>query len=98
MRPRLPKSVEFDRRPKRIDKREGDWPYKQAVGGLLWISGMTRPDIANAVRAVTRHAQNSAARQRKVEGGSEDNCLPQGKKIFGGCVPAGRGLGAVVVR
>ena len=51
---------------KRILEKEGDWPYKQAVGGILWISGMTRPDIASAVRAVARHAHNPAARHWKA--------------------------------
>ena len=57
-----PASVELDFGPKRIHEKGGDWPYKQALGGLLWISGMTRPDIASAVRAVTRHAHDPAAR------------------------------------
>ena len=61
-----PASVEFDLGPKRIYEKEGDWPYEQAVGGLLWISGMTRPDIASAVRAVARHARNPAARHWKA--------------------------------
>ena len=61
-----PASVEFDLGPKRIHEKEGDWPYKQAVGSLLWISGMTRPDIASAVRAVARHAHNPAARHWKA--------------------------------
>ena len=30
------------------------------------ISGMTRPDIASAVRAIARHAHNSAARYWKA--------------------------------
>ena len=38
-----PASVELNRGPKRIHENGGDWSYKQAVGGLLWISGMTRP-------------------------------------------------------
>ena len=57
-----PAFVEFDLGSKRIYEKEGDWPYKQAVGGLLWISGMTRPDITSAVRAVVRHAYSPAAR------------------------------------
>ena len=60
-----PASVEFDLGPKRIHEKEGDWPYKQAVG-LLWISGMTRPYIASAVKAVARHAHNPAARHWKA--------------------------------
>ena len=38
----------------------------QVVGGLLWISGVTRPGIASAVRAVARHAHNPAARHWKA--------------------------------
>ena len=57
-----PASVEFDLGPMMIHEKGGDWPHKQAVGGLLWTSGMTRPDIASAVRAVARHAHNPAAR------------------------------------
>ena len=45
-----PASVEFDLGSKMTHEKEGGWPYKQAVGGLLWISGMTRPDIASAVK------------------------------------------------
>ena len=33
-----------------------------------------------------------------LEGGSEDNCLPEGNQGSGGCVPAGRILETVVVR
>ena len=61
-----PASVKFDLGPKMIHEKGGDWPYKQAVGGLLWISGMTRTDIASAVRAVARNAHNPAARHWKV--------------------------------
>ena len=49
-----------------IHEKGSDWPYNQAVGGLLWISGMTRPDIASAVRAVARHPHNPAARHWKA--------------------------------
>ena len=34
-------SVQFDLGLKMIHEKGGDWPYKQAVDGLLWISGMT---------------------------------------------------------
>ena len=50
---RTPASVEVDIKPKIIDGKEGDWPYKQVVGDCLWISGMMRPDIiVTTVRAV----------------------------------------------
>ena len=61
-----PASVEFDLGPKMTHEKVGEWPYKHAVGGLLWISGMTRPDIAIVVRAVARHAHNPAARHLKA--------------------------------
>ena len=53
-------------KPKRTHEKGGEWPYKQAVGGLLWISGKTRPGIASAVRAVAPHAHNLAARHWKA--------------------------------
>ena len=61
-----PAAVELDLEPKRTHEKGGAWPYKQAVGGLLWISGMTRPGIASAVRAVARHAHNLVARHWKA--------------------------------
>ena len=42
-------SVEFGLELNIIHQKEGDGPSKTAVGGLLWISGMMRPDIASAV-------------------------------------------------
>ena len=92
-----PASVEFDLGPKRIHEKEGDWPYKQAVGGLLWISGMTRPDIATAVKAVARHAHNPTARHRKAVWEIIAR-LKATRDLSGGCVPTGRGLETVVVR
>ena len=64
--PQTPASVEFDLGPKRIHEKEGDWPYKRVVDGLLWILEMTRQDIASAVRAVARYARNPAARHWKA--------------------------------
>ena len=61
-----PAAVERDLGPKRTHEKGGEWPYKQAVGGLLWILGMRRPGIASAVRAVARHAHNPSARHWKA--------------------------------
>ena len=44
----------------------GTWPYKEAVGGLMWLVVMSKPDITNAVRAVSRHSNNPAERHWKA--------------------------------
>ena len=36
------------------DEEEVDAPYREAVGSLIWLANMTRPDIAISVRAVAR--------------------------------------------
>ena len=41
---------EFDK-----DEAPGDWPFRELVGSLMWLSTQTRPDISNAVRAVARY-------------------------------------------
>ena len=48
--------------PKRLGEKKGNWPCKQTLSSLLWISGVTRWDIASAVMTVVRHARNPAAR------------------------------------
>ena len=44
----------------------GTWAYGEAVGGIMWLSVMSRPDIASAVRAVVRHSHNAPARYWKA--------------------------------
>ena len=34
----------------------GGWLIREAVGFLMWLANQTRPDIADAERAVTRYA------------------------------------------
>ena len=41
------KLEEFDE-----DERVKNWPFRELVGRLMWLSTSTRPDISNAVRAV----------------------------------------------
>ena len=48
--------VELD--PREEGEPKEDLPYREAVGSLMWLSTMTRPDISNAVRAVARHSHN----------------------------------------
>ena len=51
--------------PRAEGEPKGDWPYREAVGSLMWLWTMTRPDISNAVRAVARHSHNPADRHWK---------------------------------
>ena len=34
------------------DEETGSWPFRELVGGLMWLAISTRPDIFNAVRSV----------------------------------------------
>ena len=45
-------------RPRRAEEPGGTWPFREAVGCLMWVCNMTRPDISNAVRDVARHAHD----------------------------------------
>ena len=44
----------------------GTWPYKEAVGGLMWLVVTSRPDITNAVRAVSRPSNSPSERHWKA--------------------------------
>ena len=43
-----------------------DCPFRQVVGGVMWPAGMTRPDIPNAARTVSRHSHNPGEMHRKA--------------------------------
>ena len=58
----IPASPGADLRSKQDDEPGGDWPVRGAVGSLMWLSTMTRPDIPNAVRAVARYAHEPSER------------------------------------
>ena len=36
------------------DEETESWPFRELVGGLMWLAILTRPDISNAVRSVAR--------------------------------------------
>ena len=55
-----PASQSADLGPRRNDERVCDKQVRAAVGSLIWLGGMTRPDIANAVRVVARQAHDPA--------------------------------------
>ena len=42
------------------------FPYREAVGALMWTARMTRPDIAYAVRAVARFCENPVPAHKKA--------------------------------
>ena len=58
----IPASPDADLGPKQDDEPGGDWPVREAVRSLMWLSIMTRPDITNAVRAVARYAHEPSER------------------------------------
>ena len=58
----LPASQSADLGPRRNDEPVCDKPARAAVGSLIWLGGMTRSGIANAVRAVARQAHDPAER------------------------------------
>ena len=58
----VPASQSADLGPRSNDQPVCDKPVRAAVGSLIWLDGMTRPNIANAVRAVARQAHDPAER------------------------------------
>ena len=59
---RSPSTPSLSVRAKEVTEESFDGPFRQLVGGLIWISFMTRPDIADAVRQVARQAHDPAPR------------------------------------
>ena len=49
--------IHFSTKLAEFNKNEapGEWPFRELVGSLMWLSTQTRPGISNAVRAVARY-------------------------------------------
>ena len=63
----LPDSQSADFGPRRNDEpASSDKLVCATVGSLIWLGGTTRPDIANAVRAVAHQAHDPAERHWRV--------------------------------
>ena len=62
----LPASQSADLGPRRNDEPVCDKPVRAAVASLIWLGGMTRPDIANAVRAVASQAHDPTEKHRRA--------------------------------
>ena len=61
-----PASTVADLRPTTADVTMVDCPFREVAGGVMWLGGMTRPDIANAARAVPCHSHNPCERHWKA--------------------------------
>ena len=61
----IPRRPGVDLGPRIYGKSGGDEEFpkhRTLVGSLMWLSGMTRPDIGNALRACARHSHKSSPR------------------------------------
>ncbi|CAB1112182.1 unnamed protein product [Ectocarpus sp. CCAP 1310/34] len=59
---RIPASPGGDLGPKREDEEGGEWPVREAIGSMMWVSNFSRPDVSSAVCTVARHAHAPAKR------------------------------------
>ncbi|CAB1112739.1 unnamed protein product [Ectocarpus sp. CCAP 1310/34] len=82
------------RGPTREDEEGGEWPVREAIGSMMWVSTFSRPDVSFAVRAVARHAHAPAKRHwdaiQKILG------YLKGTRDLGITYQRGSGLGLAV--
>ena len=65
------------------DERVENWPFRELVGSLMWLSISTRPDIANAVRAVARYCTAPRAIHWKAALGILEYITDNGTSKYG---------------
>ena len=58
----IPASTSVYLGPRTSEDTKVDRPYRNAVGGLMWLATVTRPDVANAVRALARQSHDPCER------------------------------------
>ena len=61
-----PASTLADLGPTTADDTVVDCPFRQAIGGIMWLTGMTKPDITNSAREMARHSHNPCERHWKT--------------------------------
>ena len=61
-----PASTVADLGPTTADDMMVECPFREVAGGVMWLAGMTRPDISNAARAVPRHSHSPWERHWKA--------------------------------
>ena len=54
------------RNPEETEEIMRKFPYREAVGALMWTATMTRPDTACTVRAVARFCENPGPAHKKA--------------------------------
>ncbi|CAB1106812.1 unnamed protein product [Ectocarpus sp. CCAP 1310/34] len=90
----IPASPGVDLGPKRDDENGGEWPVREAIGSMMWVSTFSRPDVSFAVRAVAHHAHAPAKRHwdaiQKILG------YLKGTRDLGITYQRGSGLGLTV--
>ena len=59
---RYPATAGANLGPRMEGEPGGSWPYKEAVGGLMWLVVWSRMEIANPTGVVARHANDPAER------------------------------------
>ena len=85
------------------ENKEVDFPYRQAVGALMYLMLGTRPDLAYTVGFLSRTLEKPLAediirikRVFRYIAGTVDLCIVYNAD-FGGCLTTGRSTSGVVI-